>query len=119
MVIKKIDFEDMLLMAYELLLKRQDIRKAYNERFKYILVDEFQDINRIQYEIVRMLAGNSQNLTVVGDDDQSIYGFRGARPEIMLGFKNDYPNSETILSRSESRPSIASESTKSLSISMR
>ena len=95
--IKKIDFEDMLLMAYELLLKRQDIRKAYNERFKYILVDEFQDINRIQYEIVRMLAGNSQNLTVVGDDDQSIYGFRGARPEIMLGFKNDYPNSETIL----------------------
>ena len=86
----------MLLMSYELLLKREDIRQVYNQRFKYILVDEFQDINRLQYEVVKLLAGKAANLTIVRDDDQSIYGFRGARPEIMLGFKKDYPNFEKI-----------------------
>lgn len=96
-ILKKIDFEDMLLMSYELLLKREDIRQVYNQRFKYILVDEFQDINRLQYEVVKLLAGKAANLTIVGDDDQSIYGFRGARPEIMLGFKKDYHKAEIIL----------------------
>ncbi|MGN0480336.1 MAG: ATP-dependent helicase, partial [Lachnospiraceae bacterium] len=63
----------------------------------YILVDEFQDINGIQYEIIKMLAGDNKNLFVVGDDDQSIYGFRGARPDIMLNFQKDYPDAEKIL----------------------
>ncbi len=86
-----IDFDDMLVMCYELLRQRGDILQAWQRRFRYILVDEFQDINRIQYEIVKMLAAPENNLFIVGDDDQSIYRFRGARPEIMLGFRKDYP----------------------------
>ena len=94
--LKKIDFEDMLLMTYDLLKNREDIRKNCSEHYRYILVDEFQDINRMQYEIVRMLAGERKNLTIVGDDDQSIYRFRGAKPEIMLGFSKDYPDAYTV-----------------------
>ena len=94
--LKKIDFEDMLLMTYDLLKNREDIRKNCSEHYRYILVDEFQDINRMQYEIVRMLAGERKNLTIVGDDDQSIYRFRGAKPEIMLGFSKDYPDACTV-----------------------
>ncbi len=90
--LRKIDFEDMLLMTYDLLKEREDIRSYCSEHYRYILVDEFQDINRMQYEIVRMLAGERKNLTIVGDDDQSIYRFRGAKPEIMLGFSKDYPD---------------------------
>ena len=94
----KIDYEDMLRMTYELLTEREDIRAAVQQRRQWILVDEFQDINRLQYEIVRMMAGKEGNLTIVGDDDQSIYRFRGAKPEIMLGFRNDYPHAkQTIL----------------------
>ena len=94
---KKIDYEDMLLMTYELLSERQDILSSVRKRFRWILVDEFQDINRLQYEIVRMIAAPDNNLTIVGDDDQSIYRFRGARPEIMLGFKKDYPDAAEVL----------------------
>lgn len=93
----KLDFDDMLVYTYELLKERKDICRQWQEKFQYILIDEFQDINRIQYEIVKMLAGDRQNLFAVGDDDQSIYRFRGARPEIMLGFQKDYPNAEMIL----------------------
>ena len=85
-----LDFDDMLVFCYELLRDRPDILKMWQERFQYILVDEFQDINRIQYEIVKLLAGSRENLFIVGDDDQSIYRFRGAKPEIMLGFEKDY-----------------------------
>ncbi len=92
-----IDFDDMLVMCYELFSQRQDILKAWQNKYQYILVDEFQDINRVQYEIVRMLAAPENNLFIVGDDDQSIYRFRGARPEIMLGFEKDYPGAEKVL----------------------
>lgn len=92
-----IDFDDILVYTYELLKEREDIRAAWQQKFAYILIDEFQDINRIQYEIVKMLAGDTQNLFVVGDDDQSIYRFRGAKPEIMLGFSKDFPKAEQVI----------------------
>jgi len=93
----KIDFDDMLIMCYELFTQRPDILSAWQRKYQYILVDEFQDINRIQYEIVRMLALPENNLFIVGDDDQSIYRFRGAKPEIMLGFMKDYPEAKQVL----------------------
>ena len=77
--------------------ERKDILQAWQRKYKYILIDEFQDINQIQYEIVKMLALPENNLFIVGDDDQSIYRFRGARPELMLGFEKDYPDAERIL----------------------
>ncbi len=94
---RKLDFDDMLLYCYELFEKRPDILKAWQNKFRYILVDEFQDINQLQYDIVRLLAKPEDNLFIVGDDDQSIYHFRGARPEIMLNFTKDYPKAETVL----------------------
>ena len=95
--LKKIDYEDMLLMTYELLRGRPDILAAVQKRWKWVLVDEFQDINRLQYEIIRMISAPENNLTIVGDDDQSIYRFRGAKPEIMLGFRKDYPGAARVL----------------------
>ena len=92
-----IDFDDMLVFCYELLKERKDILAMWQQKFQYILIDEFQDINKVQYEIVRMLAGKGDHLFIVGDDDQSIYRFRGARPELMLHFKDDYPEAEQIL----------------------
>lgn len=89
---RKIDFDDMLVYTYELFTERKDILAAWQQKYRYILIDEFQDINQIQYDIVRMLAGEDKNLFAVGDDDQSIYRFRGARPEIMLNLPNDYPD---------------------------
>lgn len=94
---RKLDFDDMILCCYELFRQRKDILRIWQKRFAYILVDEFQDINRLQYEIIRMLAAPEDNLFIVGDDDQSIYHFRGARPEIMLNFTKDYPKAETVL----------------------
>ena len=88
----KLDFEDMLSLTYELLNGRKDILEAIQNRYRYILVDEFQDINFLQYNIIKLMAGKDQNITVVGDDDQSIYRFRGARPEIMFGFERDFRN---------------------------
>lgn len=93
----KIDFDDMLLMTYELFSARKDILELWRKQYQYILIDEFQDINKVQYEVVRMLAAPDNNLFIVGDDDQSIYRFRGAKPEIMLGFEKDYPNLKKIL----------------------
>ncbi|MCD8216651.1 MAG: ATP-dependent helicase [Clostridiales bacterium] len=92
-----IDFDDMLVYTKELLEQRADILQAWQKKFQYILVDEFQDINRIQYDIIRMLALPQNNLFIVGDDDQSIYRFRGSRPEIMLNFERDYPGAQRIL----------------------
>lgn len=92
-----IDFDDMLVMCYELFIQRKDILEAWQKKYQYILVDEFQDINRVQYEIIRMLAAPENNLFIVGDDDQSIYRFRGAKPEIMLGFEKDYKDAKKVL----------------------
>lgn len=92
-----LDFDDMLVYCYELLSARDDILKIWQNQFQYILIDEFQDINKIQYDIIKMLAKPENNLFVVGDDDQSIYRFRGAKPEIMLKFEQDYPGSGRVL----------------------
>lgn len=86
-----IDFDDMLILTKELFEQRPDILAGWQKRFPYILIDEFQDINQIQYEVVRMLAKRQKNIFVVGDDDQSIYHFRGARPEIMMHLEKDFP----------------------------
>ena len=93
----KIDFDDMLVMCHELFTERKDILAAWQKKFKSILVDEFQDINLLQYQVVRMLALPENNLFIVGDDDQSIYRFRGAKPEIMLGFEKDFPGTKRVL----------------------
>lgn len=93
----KIDFDDMLLRCYELLNARKDILKIWQNRFRYILIDEFQDINKIQYNIVKMLAQPQNNIFIVGDDDQSIYGFRGADPRNMFQFKEDFPETKEIV----------------------
>ena len=92
-----IDFDDMLVFCYELLKEREDIRTLWQNKFQHILIDEFQDINKVHYEIIRMLAGKGDHLFIVGDDDQSIYRFRGARPEIMLGFEKDYPEAKKVI----------------------
>lgn len=92
-----IDFDDMLSYTWELLTKRPDILEAWKKKFRYILVDEFQDINRLQYDILRLLAQPENNLFIVGDDDQSIYRFRGAKPEIMLNFQKDFPTAGRVL----------------------
>lgn len=92
-----IDFDDMVLLCRNLLVERPDTLKLWQERFQYILVDEFQDICSLQYEVVRMLAKPQDNLFIVGDDDQSIYGFRGSKPEIMMNFTKDYPEAQQVL----------------------
>lgn len=94
---KKIDFDDMLVMTYQLFKERPDILAGWQKKYRYILVDEFQDINRVQYDVIRMLAAPENNLFIVGDDDQSIYRFRGAVPEIMLNFPKDYPGTKEIV----------------------
>ena len=95
--LRKIDFEDMLVMCRDLFRSRPDILEKWQKKFRYILVDEFQDVNQAQYDVVRMLAEPENNLFVVGDDDQSIYGFRGAKPGIMMEFRKNYPESKQIL----------------------
>ena len=94
--LKKFDFDDMLVQCYALFRKQPEILQGWQKRFQYILIDEFQDINRVQYEVIRMLAAPRYNLFVVGDDDQSIYGFRGAKPELMLYMKQEFPSLRTI-----------------------
>lgn len=95
--LKKIDFDDMLVLCYELFRARPDVLAQWQKKFRYVLIDEFQDINRIQYDVIRMLAQPENNLFVVGDDDQAIYGFRGADSELMLGFGKDFPDAKQIL----------------------
>ncbi|MEI3339556.1 MAG: ATP-dependent helicase [Eubacterium sp.] len=89
-----LDFDDILIFCKELFEQRKDILTAWQRKYKYILIDEFQDINEIQYRIIQMLAAPENNLFIVGDDDQSIYRFRGSKPEIMLNFEKDYPNAK-------------------------
>lgn len=94
--LRKIDFDDMLVVCYELFASRPDVLELWQKKFRYILVDEFQDINRVQYDVIRMLALPENNLYVVGDDDQAIYGFRGADSELMFQFLKDYPDARQI-----------------------
>ncbi len=91
-----VDFAELLLRAHELFLKRPDVLAHYRHRFRHILVDEFQDTNAIQYAWVRLLAGETARVFVVGDDDQSIYGWRGARVENIHQFRKDYADVELI-----------------------
>ena len=93
----KMEFDDILRECYLLLCENHTILEQWRELYKYILIDEFQDINRIQMNIIELLASPLNNIFVVGDDDQSIYGFRGARPEIMIEFKDYYPEAELIV----------------------
>lgn len=94
---RKIDFDDMLVLCYDLFTSRPDVLKLWQQKFRYILIDEFQDINQVQYDVIKMLAEPERNLFAVGDDDQSIYGFRGADSRLMFAFRRDYPESEQIL----------------------
>ncbi|MCD8502346.1 MAG: ATP-dependent helicase [Bacillaceae bacterium] len=90
------DFDDMLVGCYKLLTENTELLRKYQDRFSYILVDEFQDINKVQYEIVKLLAEKTNNLCVVGDDDQSIYSFRGSDPSYILNFESDFPRSKVV-----------------------
>jgi len=91
-----LDFDDLLVKTLELLVGNPPVLEYYQNRFDYVLVDEYQDTNAAQYELVRLLAGRKRNLCVVGDDDQSIYGWRGADIRNILDFENDFPDAKTI-----------------------
>ncbi|MCH8493947.1 MAG: DNA helicase II [Idiomarina sp.] len=91
-----VDFAELLLRVHELLRDNKHVREHYQRRFRHILVDEFQDTNQIQYAWVRMLAGQENHVAIVGDDDQSIYGWRGAQVENLQHFLRDFPNAQTI-----------------------
>ncbi|MBR5597246.1 MAG: ATP-dependent helicase [Lachnospiraceae bacterium] len=93
----KLDFDDMGLLCLQLFKIKPEILNKWQEKFQYILIDEFQDINMVQFRIIQLLADKYKNIFVVGDDDQSIYGFRGANPQIMLDFKKYYPNTSKVL----------------------
>lgn len=93
---RMIDFDDMMVYCYELFTQRPDILAAWQNQYQYILTDEFQDICRAQYDVVRLLTEPRRNLFIVGDDDQSIYGFRGAKPDIMREFERDYKEAAMI-----------------------
>ncbi len=94
---RMIDFDDMLMKCYLLLKKNHEILTYWQSRFRYVLIDEFQDINRVQYATIQMLVSPENNLFVVGDDDQSIYSFRGAKPEFLLNFPKDYEHAARII----------------------
>ena len=91
-----LDFDDLIFFTVKLFKRYDDILKKYQERFQYILVDEYQDINKAQYQMIRALAGTHRNLFVVGDEDQSIYAFRGADMNIIMNFESDFPEAKTI-----------------------
>ncbi len=93
---RQIDFDDMVLLTNHLFKEQPEVLTQWQRQFEYILVDEFQDINRMQYENVCLLAQPENNLFIVGDDDQSIYGFRGAKPDIMLDFPNKYRDAKQV-----------------------
>ncbi len=91
-----LDFDDIIFLTVKLLQDHEDVRSYYQRRFRYVLVDEYQDTNHMQYELTRLLSGGWENLCVVGDDDQSIYRFRGATIENILSFEEHYPCARTI-----------------------
>lgn len=91
-----LDFDDMLLKCGRLLSEDPEILRKWQEKYPFILIDEFQDINILQYEVIGLLSGKNKNVFAVGDDDQSIYGFRGARPELLKRFLKDYKGAQTV-----------------------
>lgn len=93
----KLDFDDMLTRCYELLTNNSKILKLWQNKFKFLMIDEFQDINKAQYSIIKLLSLPKQNIYIVGDDDQSIYRFRGARPDFLLNFPKDFKNVQTTI----------------------
>lgn len=92
--IKKIDFDDMLIKTYNLLKQNKQILDRVRSVYRYILVDEFQDINKVQFEVIKLIARPNNNIFVVGDEDQSIYGFRGSRPDFLLEFEDYFKGSK-------------------------
>ncbi|MBP3234057.1 MAG: ATP-dependent helicase [Eubacterium sp.] len=108
-----IDFDDMLTLCYKLLSERRDITQYLRSMYPYIMVDEFQDTNLLQYEIIKLLSYPSGNIYVVGDDDQSIYGFRGARPDVLKAFSRDYSDVNVLtLSQNFRCPSVVVDKSK-------
>lgn len=91
------DFDDMLLGGYHFFLENPAILESYQKRFTHFLLDEFQDINKVQYEWMKLMARSARSIYAVGDDDQSIYSFRGSDPKYLLDFEKDYPNAKTII----------------------
>ncbi|MCX5764436.1 MAG: UvrD-helicase domain-containing protein [Gemmatimonadetes bacterium] len=91
-----VSFDDLLWLPVELLQRHADVRERYENRFKYILVDEYQDTNRAQYELIRLMGARNGNVAVVGDDDQAIYGWRGADIRNILDFERDYPSATIV-----------------------
>ncbi len=91
-----LDFDDLLMRAVELLETKRSVLRRLQERIRYVLVDEYQDINHAQYRLIQLLGGKAGNICVVGDDDQSIYGWRGANVGIILAFESDYPKCRTV-----------------------
>ncbi len=91
-----LDFDDLLLETVRLLRHNADVRRAYNDRLRFLMIDEYQDTNRSQYELIRLLTEQHSNLVVVGDEDQSIYGWRGADIRNILDFERDFPDAKVI-----------------------
>lgn len=91
------DFDDMLIGCYQLLKSSPSLLEYYQERFHYFLIDEFQDINKVQYELIKLLSGKHKNVCGVGDDDQAIYSFRGSDPSFLLDFETDFPSAKFII----------------------
>lgn len=94
--LNSVDFDDLILLPSNLLRENEKISSYYRKKFKYIMVDEFQDTNQSQYDFLRLLLGDNTNLCVVGDDDQSIYGFRGSNMNLILNFEKDYPKANVV-----------------------
>ena len=90
------DFDDMLIGCYQLFVSTPSLLEQYQERFHYFLIDEFQDINKVQYELIKLLSGKHKNVCAVGDDDQAIYSFRGSDPSYLLEFEKDFPYSKMV-----------------------
>ena len=94
---QSLDFDDLIMLTIELLHKDQEVLSYYQEKFLYVHVDEYQDTNDAQYELVTLLSAKHRNLAVVGDSDQSIYGWRGANMQIILNFSKEYPDAKTVM----------------------
>lgn len=92
-----LDFDDLLLKSVKVLRENLEVRHAYHKRFKYIMIDEYQDTNEVQYELVKLLVNEDKNICVVGDTDQNIYSWRGANIKNMLHFEKDYPGTKIVL----------------------